>query len=201
MCFTGYYAIHPFTQNKIPVWVSDYVLMSYGTGAIMAVPAHDQRDFEFAKKYKLEILQVIKGEINSKGDQLPYEGMGHVINSGFINSLSSQAAIDKLLVKIEKQKIGKAHITYKLRDWLFSRQRYWGEPFPVIHYPEKGIVSIPQDELPVLLPEVTNYEPSDQGDSPLARNKEWIRLDDGGQRETDTMPGSAASSWYFFKIY
>ena len=192
--FTGCYGVHPLTQNKIPIWVSDYVLASYGTGAIMAVPAHDQRDFEFAKKYKLEILKVIEGN-----GHLPYEGMGHVINSGFVNHLSSQAAIDKLLVEVEKQKIGKSHITYKLRDWLFSRQRYWGEPFPVIHYPQKGIMSVPQNELPVLLPEVASYEPSDQGDSPLARNKEWMQLNDGGQRETDTMPGSAGSSWYFLR--
>ena len=191
--FTGSYALHPFTGKEIPIWVSDYVLMSYGTGAIMAVPAHDERDFAFAQKYNLEILQVIEG------DDLPYEGMGRLMASDFINGLESQAAIDLLLSNIQNKKIGKEHTTYKLRDWLFSRQRYWGEPFPVIHYPQKEMKSVPANELPVLLPEITTYEPSSQGDSPLAQNKEWMLLKDGGRRETDTMPGSAASSWYFLR--
>ena len=155
--------INPFTKSKIPIWVADYVLASYGTGAIMAVPAHDERDFEFANKYKLDIIRVVKST-----QPLPYEGRGKMTNSDFINGLSSQAAIDKLIIEIEKQKIGKGHITYKLRDWLFSRQRYWGEPFPVIHYPQKEISVVPKNELPVLLPKVVSYEPSSDGRSPLA---------------------------------
>ena len=160
----------------------------------MAVPAHDERDFEFAKKYNLEIIRVIDSK-----DPLPYEGRGKMINSDFVNSLDSVAAIDKLLIEVEKQKIGKAHITYKLRDWLFSRQRYWGEPFPVIHYPQKGITTVPKNELPVLLPQVVSYEPSSDGRSPLTQNSQWMSLKDGGRRETDTMPGSAGSSWYFLR--
>lgn len=192
--FTGCYVLHPFTKKKLPVWISDYVLMSYGTGSIMAVPAHDQRDFEFAKKYHLDIQRVVEG-----GDQLPYMGEGRLIQSDFVSGVDSQKARNQLILKIEQRKIGKKHITYKLRDWLFSRQRYWGEPFPIIHYPDKEMVHVPKDDLPVLLPEVADYEPSDQGESPLARNKQWMNLSDGGQRETDTMPGSAGSSWYFLR--
>ena len=192
--FTGSYAIHPFTKNKIPIWVADYVLASYGTGAIMAVPAHDERDFEFAKKYNLEIMRVVESK-----QPLPYEGKGKMTNSDLINGLAFDVAIDKLLTEVEREKIGKAHITYKLRDWLFSRQRYWGEPFPVIHYPQKEIVTVPKDQLPVLLPKVVSYEPSSDGKSPLAQNKQWMSLKDGGRRETDTMPGSAGSSWYFLR--
>ena len=150
--------------------------------------------FEFAQKYKLEIIKVIEG-----GKELPYTGEGRVLGSHFVNGLSSNEAIEKLVLECERQKIGQMHTTYKLRDWLFSRQRYWGEPFPVIHYPEKGLKAVPKGDLPVLLPEVADYEPSDRGESPLAKNKQWMNLEDGGLRDTDTMPGSAASSWYFLR--
>tara|TARA_B100001248_G_scaffold261706_1_gene253776 strand:+ start:13929 stop:16304 length:2376 start_codon:yes stop_codon:yes gene_type:complete len=188
--FTGAYALHPLTQKKLPVWISDYVLMGYGTGAIMCVPAHDERDEEFAKKFQLEILPV-------------YDENGKVIQSDFINGLEKDAAIDKMVAHLEANQLGKKSIQYKLRDWLFSRQRYWGEPFPVVHYPEGDLKTLPLDELPVLLPEVADYEPSERGDPPLNNNKDWVNTQDQEgnpvTRETDTMPGTAASSWYFLR--
>jgi leucyl-tRNA synthetase len=191
--FTGGFALHPLTKKKIPIWIADYVLMGYGTGAIMAVPGHDERDFEFATKYALPIVRVIEG------GELPFTGEGQMVNSEFLNSLNSQVAIKKMIQKLESEKLGTGNVQYRLRDWLFSRQRYWGEPFPVVHYPEKGIKMVPEGELPVLLPSVPDYEPSDTGESPLAKIKEWVQRPDGGRRETDTMPGSAGSSWYFLR--
>ncbi len=198
--FTGAYVFHPITKGKIPIWIADYVLMDYGTGAIMAVPGHDERDFAFATRFKLPIVRVLDGE-----EPLPFVGDGPHVNSQFLDGLSKEAATDKMVEYLESQNLGKKQVQYKLRDWLFSRQRYWGEPFPVVHFPKRGLKTVPLDELPVLLPEVANYEPSEDGKPPLARNHEWVTYKDGetgevGQRETDTMPGSAGSSWYFLRF-
>jgi leucyl-tRNA synthetase len=203
--FTGGYALHPFLKQKdgqpqlIPVWISDYVLMDYGSGAIMAVPGHDTRDFEFAQKFNLPVIRVLESE-----QDLPFEGDGRLVNSDFLNGLTKNAAIQKMLTELEQQKIGARQVQYKLRDWLFSRQRYWGEPFPVIHLKDGTLKTVPANELPVTLPEVADYEPSDKGEAPLAKIKDWVSYTtaDGqqAQRETDTMPGAAGSSWYFLRF-
>lgn len=197
--FTGAYAIHPLTQNKIPLWISDYVMMDYGTGAIMAVPGHDSRDFDFAKKFELPILRVLASE-----SDLPFEGDGVLVNSDFLNGLSKNEAIHKMIQHLEQHKLGQKEVQYKLRDWLFSRQRYWGEPFPIVRFPKSGLQAVPAAELPVMLPDVADYEPSDKGEAPLARNKEWVKYQNSqgevGERETDTMPGAAGSSWYFLRF-
>jgi leucyl-tRNA synthetase len=202
---TGAFALHPLTQTPIPIWIADYVLTDYGTGAIMAVPAHDERDFEFAQKFLLPIPRVLDG-----GD-LPFTGDGTLVNSDFLNGLNKTAAIQKAIDELEKRHLGARQVQYKLRDWLFSRQRYWGEPFPVVHFSNSGTQTLPVDQLPVVLPEVAHYEPSDSGEAPLARNKEWVQYknqlqgvkaaaaDELGRRETDTMPGAAGSSWYFLR--
>lgn len=200
--FTGAYALNPVTKEKIPVWIADYVMMDYGTGAVMAVPGHDARDFEFATKFDLPVKRVLEG-----GDALPFEGEGTLVNSDFLNGLSKTEGIKKMIAHLEAQKIGKLEVQYKLRDWLFSRQRYWGEPFPIVHFPKAGTLGLPLNELPVVLPEVADYEPSDSGEAPLARNTDWVRyvgkpgFGEGeiGHRETDTMPGAAGSSWYFLR--
>ncbi|KHD89006.1 MAG: leucyl-tRNA synthetase [Bdellovibrio sp. ArHS] len=194
--FTGAYASHPITGEKIPVWIADYVLLDYGTGAIMAVPGHDSRDFEFATKFNLPVKRVLDG-----GEALPFEGDGTLVNSDFLNGLAKAEAIKAMLSHLEDKKLGVREVQYKLRDWLFSRQRYWGEPFPIVHFAD-GSRGVPVNELPVLLPEVADYEPADTGEAPLARNAEWVRyVRDGkeGKRETDTMPGAAGSSWYFLR--
>ena len=182
--FTGSYVLHPFTKKKMPIWISDYVIMGYGTGNVMGVPAHDERDLEFAQKFNLEVVNVI-------------DDQGIMIASDFLNGLNYQKAILRVIDELEKRKIGRTFTTYRLRDWLFSRQRYWGEPFPVIHYPD-SIKTVDLNELPVLLPEVADYKPSDAGISPLANNVDWVNYG-GGTRETDTMPVSAGSSWYFLR--
>ncbi len=196
--FTGGFAINPISKKEIPIWIADYVMMDYGTGAIMAVPAHDERDFEFAKKFQLPILQVLESSTD-----LPFTGEGLLINSDFLNGLQKNEAIQKMISFLEKEKLGKKQINYKLRDWLFSRQRYWGEPFPILRDANQSMSAVPYDELPVALPEVANYEPSDSGEAPLARNQDWVNyLTKSGQklkRETDTMPGAAGSSWYFLR--
>lgn len=195
--FTGAHAVHPITGEKIQIWIADYVLMDYGTGAIMAVPGHDARDFEFATKFQLQIKRVLEG-----GDTLPFEGEGTLVNSDFLNGLSQKEAIKQMLAHLESKKLGVREVQYKLRDWLFSRQRYWGEPFPIVHFAD-GSRGVPANELPVILPEVADYEPADTGEAPLARNTDWVRYQsaDGkeGRRETDTMPGAAGSSWYFLR--
>jgi len=201
--FTGAYALNPLLnaddpKARIPVWVADYVLMDYGSGAIMAVPGHDTRDFEFAKRYDLPILRVLEGP-----EELPFDGEGILIHSKFLNGLSKSAAIVKMLEHIESHKLGERKVQYKLRDWLFSRQRYWGEPFPVVHYSD-GPRGLDEDELPVLLPQVADYEPTEQGEPPLARVPDFVnytnpKTGETGKRETDTMPGSAGSSWYFLR--
>lgn len=191
--FTGGFAVNPVNGKEIPVWIADYVMMDYGTGAIMAVPAHDERDFEFATQFKLPVIGVVKGET----DEVPFFGEGKSTNSDFLNGLTKTEAIKKMNTYLEEKGLGKKQVQYKLRDWLFSRQRYWGEPFPVYH--EDGqIKPVPINELPVVLPQVANYEPSDSGESPLANNEEWLPYKNG-RRETDTMPGAAGSSWYFLR--
>jgi leucyl-tRNA synthetase len=192
--FTGAFAIHPITQNEVPVWIADYVLMDYGTGAIMAVPGHDDRDFEFAKKFDLPIVRVLESQ-----EDLPFMGDGKLCNSDFLDGLDKQTAIEKISHHLEEKGLGKKTRQYKLRDWLFSRQRYWGEPFPILHK-DGNTLEIPLSELPVVLPEVANYEPTEDGQPPLSQNKDWVQYN-GGQRETDTMPGSAGSSWYFLRYF
>lgn len=196
--FTGAFALNPVNQKEIPIWIADYVLMDYGTGAIMAVPAHDSRDFEFAQKFSLPIDRVLESDTD-----LPFEGEGRLVNSGFLNGLSKTEAIEKMIQHLEKEGIGQRRVQYKLRDWLFSRQRYWGEPFPIVHFGDETRALDP-NELPVVLPEVANYEPSEEGEPPLARVKEFVEYKDPktgqiGKRNTDTMPGSAGSSWYFLR--
>lgn len=191
--FTGSFVVHPFSKTKIPIWISDYVLMDYGTGAIMAVPAHDERDFEFAQQFNLPVTRVLEG-----GD-LPFTGEGQLINSDFLNGMAKTPAIQKMLSEIESRKLGERQVQYKLRDWLFSRQRYWGEPFPMVRQSDGTLKAVPVNELPVLLPEVADYEPSEKGEAPLARVKDWVEYAPGVRRETDTMPGSAGSSWYFLR--
>lgn len=188
--FTGAYAINPLNEKKIPIWISDYVLADYATGAIMCVPAHDDRDFEFAKKFNLEIIEVIKDN--------------KLINSDEFNDLDCNEARKKIIDRIEKLKIGKRQINYKLRDWIFSRQRYWGEPIPIIHCEKCGLVPVDEKDLPVLLPEIENYEPTETGESPLAKIESWVNVKCpkcGGKakRETNTMPQWAGSSWYFLR--
>lgn len=195
--FTGTFALHPITGQKLPIWVADYVLMDYGTGAIMAVPAHDERDYAFASHFNLKILPVIKSE------ELPFEGDGPHINSSHknisIDGLNTKSSCEKVISHLEKIKKGKRQIQYKLRDWLFSRQRYWGEPFPVWTDEKGNQKTVPDEELPVRLPPTADYEPSEEGEPPLARIGDFVNYKDKGKRETDTMPGSAASSWYFLR--
>ena len=196
--FTGAYAINPVNDKLIPIWISDYVLMTYGTGAIMAVPAHDDRDYAFAKKFGIDIIQVLEGgDITNEA----WTQDGLHINSGFLDGLNKQEAIDKMLEWLESKGLGKKKINYKLREWIFARQRYWGEPIPVIHY-EDGTVGVLADEdLPLILPELDDYGPSKTG-APLDKATDWVNVEyDGkkGKRETSTMPGSAGSSWYFLR--
>jgi len=203
--FTGSYGINPFTGKPIPIWISDYVLIDYGTGAIMCVPGHDQRDFEFAKKFGLDIVQVIlpEGEAESELAEA-YAGPGYMINSGPYNGLFFEDAKDQMTEALAKDGKGKQTVNYKLRDWVFSRQRYWGEPIPVVHCDICGCVPIPEEDLPVILPRVENYQPTVTGESPLAAMEDWVNTTCpacGGpaRRETNTMPQWAGSSWYFLR--
>lgn len=195
--FTGAYAINPVNQEKIPIWIADYVLATYGTGAIMAVPAHDQRDYEFAKKFELDIRPVLEGDIS----EAAFVGDGKHINSDIINGLDKEDAILKMNDYLEEHKIGKRHVNYKLRDWIFSRQRYWGEPFPVIFYEDGTIEVLGKDALPLELPKLEKITHSKTGESPLANAKKWLHVTrhDGvkGRRETNTMPQWAGSCWYY----
>ncbi len=197
--FTGAFAVNPLNQEKIPVWIADYVLTDYGTGAIMAVPGHDARDFEFAKKFDLPVKRVLESE-----SELPFEGDGELVNSDFLNGLSKPDAIKKMIDHLESKQLGTKQVNYKLRDWLFSRQRYWGEPFPIVHMEKSGSRGLKLNELPVLLPPTADYEPTEKGEAPLARIESFVNYTDPatqekGRRETDTMPGSAGSSWYFLR--
>ena len=198
-CFTGAFAINPVNGKEIPIWISDYVLSTYGTGAIMAVPAHDERDYEFAKKFGIEIIPVLEGGDVSKE---AFTGDGIHINSDFLNGLGKQEAIDKMISWLEEKCIGTKKVNYKLREWIFARQRYWGEPIPVVFTEGDEIHIIADSELPLVLPELEDYAPSKSGASPLDKATEWVNTTFEGKkarRETSTMPGSAGSSWYFLR--
>src|SRR5699024_1279200 len=199
--FTGAYAINPATNQKVPIWIADYVLMGYGPGAIMAVPAHDERDYEFAVQFDLPIVEVVEGGNIQKE---AYTGEGILTNSGFLNGLNTDEAIPKMIEWLEENERGKKEITYRLRDWLFSRQRYWGEPIPIIHWEDGSMSAVPEEDLPLELPEMDEIKPSGTGESPLA-NSDWVNVTDPktgmkGRRETNTMPQWAGSCWYFLRF-
>ncbi|GGC80955.1 leucine--tRNA ligase [Thalassobacillus devorans] len=199
--FTGTYAINPINGNKLPIWVADYVLMTYGSGAIMAVPAHDERDYDFAKKYDLPIIAVVEGgDIENEA----YTGDGKHINSGILNGLDKEEAIQKSIDWLVEKGKGEKKTTYRLRDWLFSRQRYWGEPIPMIHWEDGSMSPVPEEELPLVLPKTTEIKPSGTGESPLANIDDWVMVTDPetgmkGRRETNTMPQWAGSCWYYLR--
>ena len=198
----GLTAINPITNKEIPIWISDYVLVNYGTGAIMAVPAHDERDYAFAKKFGIDIIEVIKGGDISKE---AYTGSGEMVNSGILNGYTDkQSSINKMIEYLEEKGIGERKVNYKLQDWVFSRQRFWGEPIPMINCPECGWVKVKEEDLPVRLPDVASYEPTDTGESPLANITDWVnttcpKCGGPAKRETDTMPNWAGSSWYYLR--
>jgi leucyl-tRNA synthetase len=201
--FTGAYARNPISNKSIPIWVGDYVLSNYGTGAIMAVPAHDKRDWDFAEKFKIDSVQVIDDQ---PGSDRWNENEGLIINSEKYNGLRSEEAREIILKDLESKGLATEKVNYRLRDWIFSRQRYWGEPIPIIHCPEHGAVAVPDDQLPVILPEVENYQPTENGESPLASVKSWVNTtcpicNQPATRETDTMPNWAGSSWYYLRYY
>ena len=198
----GISARNPVNGKEIPIYISDYVMMGYGTGAIMAVPAHDGRDYDFAKKFGIDIIQVIKGGDLSKE---PYTGDGEMVNSGFLNGFTDKkSAIAKMLEYLKEQGIGHPGVQYKMNDWAFNRQRYWGEPIPIVHCPTCGMVPVPYDELPLRLPDVQNFEPGEGGESPLAKIESFVNCKcpechGDAKRETDTMPQWAGSSWYYLR--
>ncbi|NLC54747.1 MAG: leucine--tRNA ligase [Erysipelothrix sp.] len=197
--FIGAYAINPVNNKKVPIYIADYVLSTYGTGAIMAVPAHDQRDYEFAKKYDLDIIPVLEGDISSEA----FLNDGKHINSDFLDGLNQEDATKKMIDWLEKNKVGQAKTTYKLRDWLFSRQRYWGEPIPVVHFEDGTMRTLTLEDLPLELPATDDYHPSAEGHSPLGNAKEWLELEIDGKkalRETNTMPQWAGSCWYYLRF-
>nr|WP_279011627.1 leucine--tRNA ligase [Vagococcus fluvialis] len=200
--FTGAYAINPVNGKEMPIWIADYVLSTYGTGAIMAVPAHDERDYDFAKAFDLEIIPVLEGgDIEKEA----YTEDGAHINSGFLDGLAKDAAIEKMITWLEENEVGKKETSYRLRDWLFSRQRYWGEPIPIIHWEDGSMTAVPENELPLVLPKATDIKPSGTGESPLANMEDWINVVDEktgmkGRRETNTMPQWAGSSWYYLRF-
>ena len=200
--FTGAYAINPVNGKRVPIWIADYVLASYGSGAIMAVPAHDERDYEFAKTFDLPIVEVVEGGDISKE---AYVGDGPHINSDFLNGLHTEEAISRMIEWLEENNKGKKQVTYRLRDWLFSRQRYWGEPIPIIHWEDGTMSTVPEEELPLELPDLDEIKPSGTGESPLANAKEWLEVVDPktgmkGRRETNTMPQWAGSCWYYLRF-
>ncbi len=201
--FTGAYALNPANNQSIPIWVGEYVLSNYGTGAIMAVPAHDKRDWDFAKKFNIEIVRVISDQPNGN-DWNDNEGI--IVNSGKYNGLRSEEARDVILKDLVTKHLAIEKVNYRLRDWIFSRQHYWGEPIPIIHCPEHGAVAVPDEQLPVILPKVEHYQPTESGESPLASAKEWVNTTcpicaQPATRETDTMPNWAGSSWYYLRYY
>ncbi|MFC0562041.1 leucine--tRNA ligase [Halalkalibacter alkalisediminis] len=199
--FTGAFAINPVNGERIPIWIADYVLVSYGTGAIMAVPAHDERDYEFAKTFDLKIVEVVAGgNVQTEA----YTGDGEHVNSDFLNGLDKETAITNMIDWLEANHYGKKQVTYRLRDWLFSRQRYWGEPIPVIHWEDGTMTTVPESELPLVLPKMQEIRPSGTGESPLANQKNWVEVVDPetgkkGRRETNTMPQWAGSCWYYLR--
>ena len=195
--FTGAYAIHPFTSKKIPIWIAEYVLLDYGTGAIMAVPGDDERDQRFAEKFGIKIIDVV--DRSNYPEASIQDKVGRMINSEFLNGMEVKEAIEATIRRLESLKIGKRRLNYRLRDANYSRQRYWGEPFPIV-YDENDVPSVlSDDELPLTLPELEDFKPASGGQSPLARKRDWVELEDGRRRETDTMPGFAGSSWYFLR--
>ncbi|ADU31556.1 leucine--tRNA ligase [Evansella cellulosilytica] len=199
--FTGAYAIHPVSGEKLPIWIADYVLVNYGTGAIMAVPGHDERDYEFAQAFDLPIVEVVSGGDLSKE---AYTGDGPHVNSDFLNGLDKEEAISKMIEWLENNNRGERKVTYRLRDWLFSRQRYWGEPIPIIHFEDGTMKAVPEEELPLTLPELEEFKPSGEGESPLANATDWLYVTDPetgkkGRRETNTMPQWAGSCWYYLR--
>ncbi|MFC0015053.1 MULTISPECIES: leucine--tRNA ligase [Allobacillus] len=199
--FTGAYAINPASGEKMPIWIADYVLMSYGTGAIMAVPAHDERDYEFATKFELPILEVVEG---GNIEEEAYVGDGPHVNSDFLNGLNKDEAIEKMIAWLEEKNIGTRKTTYRLRDWLFSRQRYWGEPIPIVHWEDGTMSALDDEDLPLILPETDEVKPSGTGESPLANITEWLEVTDKetgkkGRLETNTMPQWAGSCWYYLR--
>ena len=202
VCIDGLSAINPITGKEIPIYISDYVMMGYGTGAIMAVPAHDERDYDFAKKFGIDIVEVIKG-----GDisEAAYAGDGEMVNSGFLNGYNNKKdSIARMIEELEKMGVGEAGVQYKMKDWAFNRQRYWGEPIPIVHCEHCGMVAVPYEELPLRLPEVQNFEPGEGGESPLAKIDSYVnckcpKCGRDAKRETDTMPQWAGSSWYFLR--
>lgn len=199
--FTGAYAINPANGEQMPIWIADYVLMSYGSGAIMAVPAHDERDYEFAKEFGLPIIEVVSG---GDVDKEAYTGDGDHVNSEFLDGMGKEEAITKAIAWLEEKSIGTKKVTYRLRDWLFSRQRYWGEPIPIIHWEDGTATGVPESELPLILPKTTEIKPSGTGESPLANISDWVNVTDPetgkkGRRETNTMPQWAGSCWYFLR--
>ena len=197
--FTGAYAVNPVNGKKIPIWISDYVLATYGTGAIMAVPAHDTRDYEFAKKFGLEIIPVLEG---GNIEEEAYVEDGVHINSGFLDGLNKEDAIAAMTDWLVKEGVGEAKVNYRIREWIFARQRYWGEPIPIVHLENDELVALPLNQLPLVLPELSDYKPSASGASPLEKAVDWVNVTfEGkkGKRETSTMPGSAGSSWYFLR--
>lgn len=201
--FTGAYAINPVNQQKVPIWIADYVLISYGTGAIMAVPGHDQRDHEFAKQFGLPIVEVVQGSANIQEEA--YSGDGIHVNSDFLNGLNNQEAIAKMIEWLEQERKGTKKVSYRLRDWLFSRQRYWGEPIPILHLEDGTMKPIPESELPLTLPDIEQIRPSGTGESPLANVTEWVNTIDPetgmkARRETNTMPQWAGSCWYYLRF-
>ena len=200
----GVNAINPVTGKEIPIFVSDYVLVTYGTGAIMAVPAHDSRDWEFAKKFNLPIVEVVSGGEDVEKEAYTDVQKGTMVNSGFLTGMTVKEAIPAMIEYLEKEKLGTRKVNYKLRDWVFSRQRYWGEPIPIIHCPECGQVPVPENELPLVLPDMEEFKPGENGESPLANATDWINTTcpvcgAPSKRETDTMPQWAGSSWYFLR--
>ncbi len=200
----GIWAQNPANGEKLPVWISDYVLVTYGTGAIMAVPAHDSRDWEFAKKFGLPVIEVVEGGKDVQEEAYTDVASGNMVNSGFLNGMPVKEAIPAMISWLEEKGLGKRKVNFKLRDWVFSRQRYWGEPIPLVHCEKCGWVAIPEEELPLELPEIESFEPGENGESPLAKAYDWIETTCphcGGpaQRETDTMPQWAGSSWYFLR--
>jgi leucyl-tRNA synthetase len=203
----GVRAINPVTGKEIPIFISDYVLATYGTGAIMAVPAHDTRDWDFAKAFNLPLIQVVagpEGEVDINAAAFTDVATGTLVNSGFLNGLSVEEAKKKMVEYLESNGIGESKVNYKLRDWVFSRQRYWGEPIPIVKCPKCGFVPLPEDQLPLLLPEVDSYEPTDTGESPISKMRDWVETTcpccgGAAERETDTMPQWAGSSWYFLR--
>ncbi len=205
--FTGSYAINPATGEKIPIWVADYVLSGYGTGAIMAVPAHDERDFEFAEKFELPIIEVVEKPENSTDDERCYHGEGELVNSAQFNGTRSEDAREQVVAWLEQMGVGRQKVTYRMRDWLISRQRYWGCPIPIAYDKDGNAHPIPEDQLPVMHPEVKDYQPDDSGRSPLAKAEDWLKVtlkDENGNdiectRETDTLDGYACSSWYLWR--